>query len=243
MESIIDHYMRGFGPRRPGLAKNVYLLYNLPMKKLTKKHKLAMVERLAAAYGDMDSALHFSSVWQLLVAVVLSAQTNDNQVNRITQTLFADYPDAAALCRLTPEQLEPLIATCGLYKNKAKNLIATAHLIHEQYQDQVPADKALLVTLPGVGTKSANVILSVGFGLPALAVDTHVFRVSNRMGLAAAKTVEQTEAQLCALIPRENWAKAHHWLIWHGRRCCTARKPDCGSCPAGDLCPSYLGNL
>ena len=208
------------------------------MKKLTKKQKNDILALIEQEYGGTGPALRFGSVWQLLVAVVLSAQTNDNQVNRITEPLFKEYPDAASLCALTPEQLEPMIATCGLYKNKARNIIATAHIVQEKYGGRVPDTKEELTALPGVGNKSANVILAVGYGIPALAVDTHVHRVSNRMGLTVSKTPDQTEAQLCALIPKEKWAAAHHWLIWHGRRCCDARKPRCLSCPVGGLCPS-----
>lgn len=208
------------------------------MKKLTKKQKNEILARIEQAYGGTGPALRFGSVWQLLVAVVLSAQTNDNQVNRITGPLFRDYPDAASLCALTPEQLEPLISTCGLYKNKARNIIAAAHIVSERYGGRVPDTKEELTALPGVGNKSANVILAVGYGIPALAVDTHVHRVSNRMGLAESRTPDQTEAQLCALIPKEKWADAHHWLIWHGRRCCDARRPRCLQCPVGELCPS-----
>ena len=208
------------------------------MRKLTKKQKQEIVSLLEQEYGGTGPALRFGSVWQLLVAVVLSAQTNDNQVNRITETLFRDYPDARSLCALTPEQLEPMIATCGLYKNKARNIIAAAHIVEERYGGRVPDTKEELTALPGVGNKSANVILAVGYGIPALAVDTHVHRVSNRMGLASSKTPDQTEAQLTALIPREKWAEAHHWLIWHGRRCCDARKPHCTACPVAGLCPS-----
>lgn len=208
------------------------------MQKLTKKQKQEIVSLLEREYGGTGPALRFASVWQLLVAVVLSAQTNDNQVNRITEALFRNYPDARSLCALTPEQLEPMIATCGLYKNKARNIIAAAHIVEEKYGGRVPDTKEELTALPGVGNKSANVILAVGYGIPALAVDTHVHRVSNRMGLAVSKTPDQTEAQLTALIPREKWAEAHHWLIWHGRRCCDARKPKCQTCPVAGLCPS-----
>lgn len=199
-----------------------------------------MLEILAATYADSKSALHFDSVWQLLVAVMLAAQSNDNQVNKITGPLFAQFPDAAAFARLTPAELEPWIASCGLYKSKAKNIVATAKLVEGLYAGQVPAEKDLLTALPGVGGKTANVVLSVGFGIPALAVDTHVLRVSNRLGLAKAKTPEETERQLCALIPREDWSDAHHWLIWHGRRICNARAPKCDSCPLLQLCPSAL---
>jgi len=202
-----------------------------------KKNQKHILDILEQTYFDTKSALEFGSVFQLLVAVMLSAQTNDNQVNRITETLFVTHPDAAAFARMTPEELEPLIATCGLYKNKAKNIVATSRILMEQYQGEVPADKEALVALPGVGGKTANVVLAVGFGIPALAVDTHVFRVSNRMGLAESKTPEQTEQQLCALIPKEKWAEAHHWLIWHGRKVCDARKPKCDICPVAEYCP------
>ena len=197
-----------------------------------------ILEILEESYGGIGPALRFGSVFQLLVAVMLSAQTNDNQVNRITDKLFPLYPDAAAFAALTPEELEPMISSCGLYKNKAKNIVATSRIIAENYGGEVPKDKDALVALPGVGGKTANVVLAVGFGIPALAVDTHVFRVSNRMGLAEAKNPQQTEKALTALIPKEKWADAHHWLIWHGRKCCTARKPACADCPCRAYCPS-----
>jgi endonuclease-3 len=197
-----------------------------------------ILDRLEKIYAGSRSALQYDSPFQLLVAVILSAQTNDNQVNRITATLFEQYPDAEAFAALTTEQLEPLINSCGLYKSKAKNIIATSKLLLEKFQGEVPQTKEELLSLPGVGGKTANVILSVAFGIPALAVDTHVFRVANRLGLAAAKTATQTEKALTALIPREKWADAHHWLIWHGRRICHARKPQCSICPLAELCPS-----
>lgn len=203
-----------------------------------KKHTEEILNILSVEYAGTGSALKFDSVWQLLVAVILSAQTNDNQVNKITADLFAKYPGPAEMKELTPQQLEPMIATCGLYKNKAKNIIATAHMICDLYDGRVPADKELLVQLPGVGGKTANVVLAVGFGIPALAVDTHVQRVSNRLGLANSKTPEQTEQQLMQIIPKEKWADAHHWLIWHGRKVCSARRPQCQSCPLRELCPS-----
>ena len=194
---------------------------------------------LEDTYQGSASALKFDSVFQLMVAVILSAQTNDNQVNKITDGLFRRYPDAAAFAQLSTEELEPLISSCGLYKNKAKNIIAAAKIIHEQYGGAVPKTKEELTTLPGVGGKTANVILAVGFGIPALAVDTHVFRVANRLGLAHTKTPEQTEAALCAIIPQEKWADAHHWLIWHGRKICSARHPGCANCPLQGLCEYY----
>ncbi|MBQ1501917.1 MAG: endonuclease III [Firmicutes bacterium] len=203
----------------------------------TAKEIVAILED---TYRGIGPALKFGSVFQLLVAVILSAQTNDNQVNRITEKLFPLYPDAAAFAALAPEELEPLISSCGLYKNKAKNIVAAARIIRDEYGGEVPRTKEELVALPGVGGKTANVVLAVGFGIPALAVDTHVFRVANRLGLAEAKTPEQAEAALTALIPREKWAEAHHWLIWHGRKRCASRKPLCGECPCATLCPYHL---
>lgn len=195
---------------------------------------------LEETYQGSKSALRFDSVFQLMVAVILSAQTNDQQVNRITAELFPRYGDAAAFAALEPEQLEPLISSCGLYRSKAKNIIASSRLIRDQFGGEVPATKEELLTLPGVGGKTANVILAVGFGIPALAVDTHVHRVANRLGLAQSKTPAQTEAALTALIPKKKWADAHHWLIWHGRRVCFARNPNCPGCPLNQLCPSRI---
>jgi endonuclease III len=206
------------------------------MKERGQAEKILAI--LEETYRGSDTALHFDSVFQLMVAVILSAQTLDQQVNRITAALFSRYADAAAFAALSPEQLEPLISSCGLYRSKAKNIIAASRLIMEKYHGEVPATKEELLTLPGVGGKSANVILAVGFGIPALAVDTHVQRVANRLGLAHSKTPAQTEATLTSLIPQNKWADAHHWLIWHGRRACFARKPACASCPLQELCPS-----
>ena len=203
-----------------------------------QKRQQRILRTLAQTYHGAQTALTYDSVFQLLVAVMLAAQSNDNQVNRITDDLFRVFPDAAAFAALTPEQLEPHIASCGLYRNKAKNIVAASRILVEQYGGEVPADRELLTRLPGVGRKTANVVLAVGFGIPALAVDTHVFRVANRLGLAQAKTPEQTEEQLCALIPREQWADAHHWLIWHGRKICDARRPQCGVCPCRADCPA-----
>lgn len=200
----------------------------------------AILAALEQTYQGSASQLQFSSVFQLLIAVMLSAQTNDNQVNRVTESLFRDYPDAAALAALEPEQLEPLISSLGLYRSKARNIVATCRILTERYAGQPPADKQALTALPGVGGKTANVVLAVGFGIPALAVDTHVFRVSRRLGLADGNSPEQVEQQLCAIIPREKWGEAHHWLIWHGRKICAARRPDCGICPLARYCGYFM---
>jgi len=203
-----------------------------------KARREKVVGVLRSAYQGSRSALSFASIFQLLVAVILSAQTNDNQVNAITAPLFAKFPAAADFAALSEPELEGYIKTCGLYKNKAKNIIASSRLICEKFEGEVPRNRQDLMSLPGVGRKSANVVLSVGYGLPALAVDTHVFRVSRRLGLASAADAEGVEEELCAFLPQELWGDAHHWLIWHGRKVCRARNPHCSLCPVKDCCPS-----
>lgn len=200
---------------------------------------LAELERL---YPDAKPALHFANPYQLLVAVILSAQCTDVKVNLVTPALFAAYPDAAALAGAEPEQVEPYIRTCGLYHNKAKNLVLTARALVERYGGEVPADHNALESLPGVGRKTANVVMSCAFGEDAIAVDTHVFRVSNRLGLADASDVLKTEQQLMENIPKDQWSRAHHWLIFHGRRVCTARKPACETCTLHAWCEYACGN-
>lgn len=200
---------------------------------------LAELERL---YPDARPALHFENAYQLLVAVILSAQCTDVKVNLVTPALFAAYPNAAALAKAEPEEVEPYIRTCGLFHNKAKNLVLTARALVEHYGGEVPADHALLTQLPGVGRKTANVVMSCAFGADAIAVDTHVFRVSNRLGLADASDVVKTENQLMEHIPREQWSRAHHWLIFHGRRVCASRKPDCDQCTLRAWCDYANGN-
>lgn len=202
-------------------------------------HILQELERL---YPDARPALHFANPYQLLVAVILSAQCTDVKVNMVTPALFAAYPDAHALSKTDPLDVEPLIKTCGLYHNKAKNLVATARALVEHYGGEVPADHEKLTQLPGVGRKTANVVMSCAFGADAIAVDTHVFRVSNRLGLADANDVLKTEQQLMEHIPREKWSLAHHWIIFHGRRVCTARKPACERCTLSPWCEYANGN-
>ena len=202
--------------------------------------QMAILAILEETYGGAKPALHFGSPFQLLIAVMLSAQTNDNQVNKITDALFAACPDCAHMAQLSQEQLEAYIRTCGLYKNQAKNILATCQLVLAEYGGEVPADREALMRLPGVGRKTANVVLSVGFGQPALAVDTHVFRVSNRIGLVDEKDVLSTEKALMETIPREQWTVNHHRLIWHGRMICTARNPQCDTCPLTEICLKKL---
>ena len=199
--------------------------------------KMKIVEGLAKAYPDAKPALRFDSAFQLLVAVLLSAQCTDERVNIVTAELFQKAPDASAMARLAEDEIREIIKSCGLYKNKAKNIAALSKILTESYGGEVPREREALEKLPGIGRKSANVVLSVAFDIPALAVDTHVFRVSRRMGLSAGEDVRKVEDDLTALIPQEDWAKAHHWLIFHGRRCCKAQKPLCEQCPVGEICP------
>ncbi len=195
--------------------------------------------RLEARYPNAKPALNYKNAFQLLVATILSAQCTDVRVNQVTASLFVHYPDARALAAADLEELSREIHSCGCYRVKAKNLIGTAKMLCRDYAGEVPPSMEALTRLPGVGRKTANVVLSNAFDIPGLAVDTHVFRVSHRLGLSDAKDPEGTESQLCALIPREKWGKAHHWLIYHGRQVCSARAPKCGDCLLADLCPFY----
>ena len=172
------------------------------------------------------------------MAVVLSSQCTDERVNIVTKRLFPELNHPAKMLAIGVTKLETLIKDCGLYKSKAKNLIATCQILVEQYHGEVPREFDQLVELPGVGRKTANVVVSVLFGTPAIAVDTHVFRVSNRLKLGIAKTPEEMELKLQKAIPKEDWAAAHHWLIYHGRKLCKARKPLCEECFLNHLCPS-----
>lgn len=191
---------------------------------------------LAAARPEPRTELVHHNPYTLLVAVVLSAQSTDVGVNRCTATLFAAAPDPAAMVRLGEAGVARHIRTLGLFNAKAKNVVALSRLLLERHDGQVPHDRAALEALPGVGRKTANVVLAEAFGEPTLAVDTHVFRVARRLGLARGTTPERVEQELLAIIPKR-WLKgAHHWLILHGRYTCTARKPDCAHCPVAGLC-------
>ena len=206
---------------------------------MSNEHILSELERL---YPDAKPALHYHNPYELLVAVILSAQCTDVKVNMVTPALFAAYPTPAHLAAAQAEDVEPYIKTCGLYHNKAKNLVLTAQALMQQHGGEVPADHELLTKLPGVGRKTANVVMSCAVGADAIAVDTHVFRVSNRLGLADASDVLKTEQQLMVSIPKDKWSRAHHWLIYHGRRVCSARKPECGSCSLSPWCEYANGN-
>ncbi len=193
---------------------------------------------MRATYEGARTALRYRNDFQLLIAVILSAQCTDARVNMVTPALFRLYPDAESMAALDPPDLEPHIKTCGLFKSKAKNIIAASRLIVDRHGGRVPRTMEELIALPGVGRKTANVVLSVAFETPAIAVDTHVFRVANRLGLARARTPAQTERQLMRVIPQADWSDAHHWLIHHGREICHARNPECARCPLRALCPS-----
>jgi endonuclease-3 len=193
-------------------------------------------DRLRAAYPDARCALDHADPFQLVVATILSAQCTDARVNLTTPALFKRYPDAAALSQAKLPELEALIRSTGFYRNKAKNLLGLGQALIARHGGEVPGDAEALAALPGVGQKTANVVLANAFGVPALAVDTHIFRVARRLGLSAAKTPEKVEEDLCRLFPREDWIELHHQLIFHGRRVCDARKPDCAACPVLNLC-------
>ncbi len=195
-----------------------------------------ILDRLQETYPNAHCELHFTTPFELLVATILSAQTTDQKVNEVTKDLFPEYGTPERLLTLSEEELSEKIKTIGLYKNKSRNLLRTARIILERHGGEVPRTMEELLLLPGVGRKTANVVLSNAFGVPAIAVDTHVFRVSNRIGLANSEDVLETEKQLMDLIPRSEWSFAHHLLIWHGRRICHARAPRCMECPIFPYC-------
>ncbi|HHW55999.1 MAG: endonuclease III [bacterium] len=204
------------------------------MDQRTKKI-LAILEK---EYGDLKPGLTYESPFQLLIAVILSAQCTDVRVNKVTSRLFAKYKTPEDFVKLEQAELEEEIRECGLFRNKAKNIRETCAILVEKYGGQVPSAREELMSLPGVGRKSANVILSQAFGQDALAVDTHVFRVSHRLGLARGKTPLATERELQQVIPRSQWSQAHLWLIWHGRQVCRAQRPRCDECPLQEYCPA-----
>lgn len=199
-----------------------------------------MVAILEDTYRGVKPALIFRNPFELLVAVILSAQCTDKRVNVTTARLFAKAPTAQAIADMGIAALEDEIRDCGLFRNKAKNIMATCHMLVEEFGGEVPADYDTLLKLPGVGRKTANVVTSIAFHCPAIAVDTHVFRVANRLKLATGETPLEVEQGLQKAIPREKWSDAHHWLIWHGRRICKSRRPLCRECPLQELCPSKI---
>ena len=205
---------------------------------ITKKIKQEMLERFQQQYGILKPALHYHSPFELLVAVVLSAQCTDERVNIVTEDLFPLYNTPKKMLELGLLGLESKIRTCGLYHSKAQHLLETSAILCEKYDGEVPQSFEELVKLPGVGRKTANVLVSILFNIPAIAVDTHVFRVANRTELAVGKTPLEVEQGLQKAVPKKWWSRAHHWLIWHGRRVCKARTPLCHECILNDLCPA-----
>ena len=210
----------------------------IDIMRITKKIKEQQIEILGREYKDEKPALIFKNPFELLIAVILSAQCTDKRVNITTARLFAKAPDAQSIIDMGIDGLEREIKDCGLFRNKAKNIMATCQMLVDKFSGEVPDDYDVLLTLPGVGRKTANVVSSIAFNRPAIAVDTHVFRVANRLGLARGETPLQVEQGLMKAIPREKWSAAHHWLIWHGRRVCRARNPLCADCSLREICPS-----
>ncbi len=206
------------------------------MTVLTKNRIKEAVEILEELYPEADCELRFGSVFQLLVAVVLSAQTTDKSVNQVTDVLFEKYPDAASIAAMEEEELQQIIRRIGMYRTKTKNVLNLSRTIMEEYNGEVPGDYEKLVRLPGVGRKTANVVLANGFGEQRIAVDTHVFRVANRIGLVEEPDVLKTELSLMKALPKNKWTHMHHALIWHGRRVCDARRPQCGVCRLNGIC-------
>ena len=207
----------------------------------TKRYEI--MKRLAELRPNPKSELEYQTPFELLVAVVLSAQATDKSVNLATRELYPVANTPEAIYKLGIEGLTPYIKTIGLYRNKAKHVIALCEKLIKEYDGQVPDDREALESLPGVGRKTANVVLNVAFGHPTIAVDTHIFRVSNRTGFAPGKTPEEVEKKLLKFVPEEFKKDAHHWLLLHGRYCCKAAKPECGSCPISDLCEFKKKNL
>ncbi len=210
---------------------------------MNARKRREIFERLRAENPSPTTELQYRTPFELLIAVMLSAQATDKSVNKATRELFKRANTPQAMLKLGEEGLKEYIKTIGLYNSKAKNIIATCRLLIERYGGKVPSDRKALESLPGVGRKTANVVLNTAFGHPTIAVDTHIFRVANRTGLAPGKTPLEVEKKLEKVVPEEFKQDAHHWLILHGRYVCTARKPHCGACIIEDLCEYQNKNL
>ena len=203
---------------------------------MNPQKRRAIFERLRAANPHPRSELAYRTPFELLVAVVLSAQATDKGVNKATSVLFPVAGTPAAIAKLGVDGLIPYVQSIGLYRNKAKNIVALSEILLREHGGEVPADRDALERLPGVGRKTANVVLNTAFGQPTIAVDTHIFRVANRTGLAPGKNVDEVERRLLKFVADEFKQDAHHWLILHGRYVCVARSPKCGECAIRDLC-------
>lgn len=209
-----------------------------PKKKVPRTIALEELAILERTYPQAVTALHFRNPFELLIAVILSAQCTDARVNMTTPTLFAKYPNAEALAHAKIEDVEHIVKSCGFFRMKAKNIVNAARGLVAEHEGAVPREREHLEALPGVGRKTANVVMSVAFEEAAFAVDTHVFRVAHRLGLTLGTTPRQVEEDVTALVPREKWRHAHHWLILHGREICKAPTPLCAVCPVNQLCPT-----
>lgn len=214
----------------------------MPRKK-TKKEVVEILDKLSILHPDAHCELVHSSAFELLVATILSAQCTDVRVNIVTEEMFKKYNTSEQFASLTIKEIEEMIKTCGLYKSKAKKIKEASTIIVEKFGGEVPDTLEELVTLPGVGRKTAGVVLSNAFGVPAIAVDTHVFRVSNRIGIVKENTPEKTEFALMKAIPKDRWTHSHHLLIFQGRRVCKARKPECESCNITEYCNYYKTDI
>ena len=205
-------------------------------KRMNTKEKKEALALLGTLYAGAKPALEYSTAYELLVAVMLSAQCTDARVNIVTRELFKKHNTPETMLTLSQSELERYIFSCGFYRNKAAHILSATQDIVERFGGEVPSTIEELMSLAGVGKKTANVVYSVWFGGAAIAVDTHVFRVSNRLGLAKGSTPEKVEAGLMKVVPQEDWGKAHHWLIYHGRQICHSQKPECEACALAGLC-------
>lgn len=210
---------------------------------LRKSKREAILKILEDTYSGTKTALNYNSPFELLIAVILSAQCTDERVNKITARLFPKFDTPEKMGALSQEEMEEQIRDCGLYHAKAKNILATCHMLVQEFDSKIPDNITALMKLPGVGKKTANVVASIIYNVPAIAVDTHVFRVSHRLGLAKGADPLATEKELQKIIPMEKWSDAHHWFIWHGRKICKARKPLCTECAVLAECPYKEKNM
>lgn len=210
---------------------------------LRKSKREAILKILEDTYSGTKTALNYNSPFELLIAVILSAQCTDERVNKITARLFPKFDTPEKMGALSQEEMEEQIRDCGLYHAKAKNILATCHMLVQKFDSKIPDNITTLMKLPGVGKKTANVVASIIYNVPAIAVDTHVFRVSHRLGLAKGADPLATEKELQKIIPMEKWSDAHHWFIWHGRKICKARKPLCTECAVLAECPYKEKNM
>lgn len=211
---------------------------SLRVTRALRERAASVLDRLDDLYPEAGTELDHRNGWELLVAVILSAQCTDRRVNLVTPALFAAMPTPQAMAARSPAEVEPFIATCGLFRSKARHLVASAQDVVRLHDGEVPSTRELLEALPGVGRKTANVVLSNAFGVDTIAVDTHVLRLARRLGWSKSKEPRTVERDLQAVLAQDRWTRAHHTLIWHGRRCCHARRPACARCPVSDACPA-----